>query len=233
MKPIIGIIGRVEEVDDNVRIIVTDAIRRMIIRYGGIPILILPVQNIDYYHTLGSDVLPMTNKEKEMLNTQLALCDGLILPGGSRMYEYDNYALEYAMKKDIPILGICLGMQIMWNYSKKAKNIKNDTSIQHYSDDPFAHSIILLSSSFLARICNSTKFYVNSKHNYHIDEKEKSNYYKIVGLSEDGLPEAIECSMNRFNVGVQWHPELLSCDNIISKQIFTTFISYCTKHYDD
>lgn len=230
MKPIIGIIGRVEEVDDNVRIIVTDAIRRMIIRYGGIPILILPVQNIDYYHTLGSDVLPMTNKEKEMLDTQLSLCDGLILPGGSRMYEYDNYVLEYAMQKDIPILGICLGMQIMWNYSKKSKNIKNNTAIQHYSDNDFAHSVTLLSSSFLARICNSTKFIVNSKHYYHIDEKEKSNYYKIVGFSDDGLPEAIECSANRFNVGVQWHPELLSSDNVISKQIFTTFISYCAKH---
>ena len=228
MKPIIGIVGRVEAADDNVRIIATDAMRRTIIRYGGIPILILPVQDIDYFHTLGSNVLPMNQEEKAMLDKQLSLCDGFILPGGSRMYEYDTYVLKYAIKHDIPILGICLGMQVMWNYPNMTKNVYINTNIEHYSADELVHSVSLLKNSFLSKICMSNEFLVNSMHHYHINENIKSSYYRIVAFSEDGIPEAIECSSNRFNVGVQWHPELLP-KNIISDRIFLTFISFCSE----
>ena len=41
------------------------------------------------------------------------LCDGIIIPGGYRIYEFYKYITEYAIKKDIPVLGICLGMQTL------------------------------------------------------------------------------------------------------------------------
>ena len=227
MKPVIGIVGRIIFVDGNVRNAVTDSIRRAIIRAGGIPFLILPPQNIDYYHLQGNDVSPMTEEEKAMLDEQLSFCKGIVLPGGNRMYEYDYYILEYAICHDIPILGICMGMQIMWKYPRQIKNIKNETYINHYSEKPFVHSIILSKSSFLSKICGEGRFQVNSRHYYHIDESEKSNYYQIVGYSEDGIPEAIECSQNRFNIGVQWHPELLLEESEISKRLLIVFLSYC------
>lgn len=227
MKPVIGIVGRITLVDGNVRNAVTDSERRAIIGAGGIPFLILPPQNIDYYHLKGNEVPPMTEEEKAMLDEQLSFCKGIVLPGGNRMYEYDYYVLEYAICHDIPILGICMGMQVMWNYPRYTKNIKNETSIEHHSKEPFAHSVTLLDSSLLCKICGEVSFQVNSQHHYHINEKETSNYYQIVGYSEDGLSEAIECPRNRFNIGVQWHPELLLEESEISKRLFAAFLSYC------
>lgn len=227
MKPVIGIVSRITLVDGNVRNAVTDSMRRAIIGAGGIPFLILPPQNIDYYHLKGNEVLPMTTEEKEMLAVQLSFCDGIVLPGGNRMYEYDYYVLEYAIHNDVPILGICMGMQIMWNYPYYTKNIKNETYIDHHSKEPFVHSVTLLGSSRLSKICEKDRFLVNSQHHYHINSDVKSKYYEIVGYSEDGLPEAIECLQNRFNIGVQWHPELLANENEISKRLFHAFLSCC------
>ncbi len=66
MKPVIGIVGRITLVDGNVRNAVTDSVRRAIIGAGGIPFfLILPPQNIDYYHLKGNEVPPMTEEEKK------------------------------------------------------------------------------------------------------------------------------------------------------------------------
>ena len=52
----------------------------------------------------------------------IELCDGIILPGGEKTFEYDTYVVNYCIKNDIPILGICLGMQIMASTGKKREN---------------------------------------------------------------------------------------------------------------
>ena len=41
------------------------------------------------------------------------VCDGIIFEGGDNFEEYDFKALKYLYDKDIPVLGICLGMQAM------------------------------------------------------------------------------------------------------------------------
>ena len=49
MKPIIGIVGRPNKVEYNkYKIIINDNHRRAVIACGGIPISILPTQNIEY-----------------------------------------------------------------------------------------------------------------------------------------------------------------------------------------
>jgi len=58
------------------------------------------------------------------------------MPGGSRQFEFDSIAYQYALAKDIPILGICMGMQLMCNVDNSSENyrdvpIKNDSYINH------------------------------------------------------------------------------------------------------
>lgn len=47
----------------------------------------------------------------------LDICDGFLIPGGSRVWWYIHEILHYAIKNDVPILGICLGSEAMSIYS--------------------------------------------------------------------------------------------------------------------
>ena len=89
-KPLVGIVAR--KVDNIYK--VNENVVKKIIKCGGIPILILPTNS------------------KDLLNV-LNICDGIVMPGGSDIYEYDRFICKYATENDVPILGICLGMQIM------------------------------------------------------------------------------------------------------------------------
>ena len=130
------------------------------------------------------------------------------MPGGSDIYEYDRFICKYATDNDIPILGICLGMQIM------EEKYLTKTKTHHQGIN---HNIITENGSIINRLIGDTL--VNSRHNDCISNTD--NYY-ITARSTDGCIEAIEHKTNRFNIGVQWHPEDLDNDSL-----FIEFIRVC------
>lgn len=223
MRPMIGIVSRVEYPGDTDKLVINDEYRRAIIDCGGDVFLILPPQIVDYGSTKGSEIAPLTQKEKEMLIRQLKMCDGILMPGGFKMLNYDFFILDYAIKNDIPILGICMGMQVMANYKRDIWNEKNDSNgISHRVEDKdYVHYVDIDKESLLFSIIREDCFMVNSLHNYHV---LPSNYYQTVGYSEDGLIEAIEYPYNTFNIGVQWHPEKNYKTDCVSRRILETFI---------
>lgn len=230
-KPIIGIVGRPTKEENKFNISVREEYRQALIKLGGISILILPPQNLNYYTTRVSEVPSLTEEEQRVLEKELNLCDGILLPGGSKMSEYDNFIIGYCIKYNKPILGICLGMQEMANFSKNTKEQKdfileknNELGINHCNeDDYYVHSVTIDKISKLYSILKEESFKVNSLHNYHVT---KSRLYDVVGYSEDGLIEAIEYKDNTFNIGLQWHPERLLEDKLEYK-IFEEFIKSC------
>lgn len=231
-RPIIGIIGRCS-IEDGIPIIVTmEYYRKMVIKHGGNPILILPPQYTDYFNQKVSENAPLTKEEKIMLEQQLDLCNGIISPGGFKKFEYDDFVVDYCIKKDKPILGICLGMQTMANYglknedgTQKFQTEKNkEEGINHCNrEEQYIHKVKIKKSSKLYKILGEDSIKVNSLHNYHV---LSSPIYDIVGYSEDGLIEAVEYKQNKFNIGVQWHPERLLDDHQQNKLI-ESFIKSC------
>ena len=87
-KPIIGIVSR--KIDNYYK--VNESLLNAVTLCGGIPICILPSCNLE-----------------EVLD----ICDGILMPGGNTIYQYDVDICDYAIKNNKPLLGICLGMQIM------------------------------------------------------------------------------------------------------------------------
>lgn len=228
MKPIIGIVGRTNKAEYNkYKIIINDNHRRAVIACGGIPISILPTQNVEY-EKMNNEKTNQTLSEEEQndIISVIKLCNGVILQGGYYSYYYDEFIARYCLENDIPILGICLGMQILaavdYNTSRKknTKLIKSQINHTQY-ENKYAHEININKNSFLYNIIGKEKIMVNSRHKYCVINLSKAS---ISAKCEDGVVESIEFQNKKFALGVQWHPEdLFETDENMLK-IYQTFI---------
>lgn len=225
-KPIIGIIGRVFK-QDNDNLFTHDAYRLAIIKSGGMPLLILPpysenIMNITPFSNNLSDI------EKTDLLSILSFCDGFLFPGGTEWFGFEQFIFEYAYEQNKPVMGICLGMQMMAckkyfslacsDYTKKIKS-----TINHYQLNNQVHSVSLKNSR-LRQILKTNEIIVNSRHH---DQIAFQDYFIVSAFSSDGVIEAIEFPEKKFIIGVQWHPEDLFFYDEHSRVLFQNFISSC------
>lgn len=199
--PIIGIITREAMSEEGHKInLIYDDIKSCIINNGGIPIGVMLNENY-----------------KELIN----LCDGIIFQGGDNFEFYDLSALKYIYDINKPVLGICLGMQLMGVlFDGNIINIDN-----HKKKLSYAHNVVINKNSILYNIYKTNKIKVNSRHKQII----KNTRLKVVGLSQDGYIEAIEESNKNFFIGVQWHPENMVSYNKEQNNLFKYFIKCCKK----
>ncbi len=222
-KPIIAVPGTSGTVTINSKIVqqtnsqyILESVRRAIVKAGGIPLMIAPNLDVDYTTTPTKDIPKLTDLDKKDLITQLNICDGMLIPGGVKWYEQDIFMCRYALNRNMPLLGICRGMQIMaatdnievGAYSKTNKKIETD--ISHFVlDTNDVHNVRVLKGTKLYDILGKENLVVNSRHNYGVDF---TNQAVITSKSPDGVNESLEFPNLRFAIGVQWHPEnLLDC----------------------
>jgi putative glutamine amidotransferase len=155
--------------------------------------------------------------------------DGLVLMGGTDVNparygeerdpetdEPDNARdelectlIEEALGRDLPILGICRGLQIL--------NVQHGGSLIQHMDghqvrtphDPGlpVHSVEIRPDTHLALIAGSKlRWEVNSRHHQAI-ARVGERLMVSARDPRDGIVEAIELPDKRFVVAVQWHPE--------------------------
>ena len=138
------------------------------------------------------------------------ICDGIILQGGDSYTPLDLEITKYIYKKDIPCLGVCLGMQMMsMIFDGEMSNINNHNNTYH--------DVIIKDSN----IYKDGVIRVNSRHK---DIITKTNM-KVVGISSDKVIEMVEKPNNKFFAGVQWHPENIYQNNCNSKILFNKFFN--------
>jgi len=142
---------------------------------------------------------------------QLDLCDAFIIIGGKNVHKYHFDVIDYCLKTNKKLLGICLGMQTIGMYSnndlKEETLIKIDNhyydNITHENKELLVHEIEIDKKSTLYRIFGD-KLKVNSIHNNSL--KYVSFPFNVVAKSNDVI-EAIEY---KNIIGVQFHPELMN-----------------------
>lgn len=198
-KPIIGIVTRLENNIHKINKSLIDNITKC----GGLCLGIINEERYSY---------EFLDRDKLIIDNILKICDGFVIPGGSTESYLDKYIIEYATKNNIPILGICLGMQEMSSFLD-LEEVSN-----HNKSNRYVHKVNIDKNSLLYKIFKKD-IYVNSRHNYKI---KNLNGYKVVGSCLDVI-EAIERDDNTFNVGVQWHPE-----DIDNEELFDYFINSTT-----
>jgi len=223
--PVIGVPLRYAHSDDGHPILYLAERVRRVFQYAGADVYsIVPVQNVDYINTKGNEFPELTVEQKAIIHRNLDLCDGVFFPGGIKFTPYDRYLLEVAIEKKIPVLAVCLGMQMMSCYNEEVKLEANEGDVLHNqkNDDlSLVHEVSILKDSKLYEILGKEKIMVNSFHNYHATS---NHVYRTVATSSDGQIEALEYPGETFNLGVQWHPEISYEFDENSKKIIDAFL---------
>ena len=169
---------------------------------------------------------------------ELEKYDGLVLPGVGNFdnaissIQRDAVSLNMAVDNGMPILGICLGLEMLFNKSEEGildglKLLEGDVLMLPKKKVKVPHigwnnlRIVKRESNLLKGIPQDSWVYF--VHSYHIEPEDKN---LIAAIADYGsiLPVVIERS-NLF--GTQFHPEK---SGKIGAQIVKNFIKICEKN---
>jgi putative glutamine amidotransferase len=127
-------------------------------------------------------------------------------PGSALRDEVELSLARAALDADMPILGICRGMQIL-NLAMGGGIDQHidDPDAAHRSDDFVSHSVQPVPGSLLERVAGPSELRVRSYHHQGLDPI--ADGFEVSGRSDDGLAEAAEVPDHSFCLAVLWHPE--------------------------
>lgn len=214
MKPIIGITASENGKETHLK----DTYVKRILEAGGLPIILpslltdddtkLSLQRLDgLLLSGGEDLNPLYFDEDPHSHL------GVVTP---RRDAFEISLVKHALKMNLPILGICRGMQILnvavgGSMYQDLYKQRQQTSIQHSQKAPTDHAshfVHVKEGSLLRKLIGAEKILVNSFH--HQAVKVVPEPLIISARANDGVIEAIESRTASFVIGVQWHPEELN-----------------------
>ena len=210
-SPVIGLTGNFRDSDCTL----AEGYYQSILKAGGTPFII-----------------PCYDDTDALINT-LKHVDGILLTGGAdinplflgeepikelhginpRRDRQELLLAKLAADRQIPILGICRGIQTMnaafggpllqdIHVPLEGTRIKHDQDLERsYA----SHTVSIEKDSLLHELFGTDAIAVNSFH--HQAVKEPTPGFRICAYSSDGVIEAIESTEYKSMLGVQWHPE--------------------------
>lgn len=158
----------------------------------------------------------------------LDVLDGLLLAGGSDIDpgtygvqphpetkpappgrdEFEIALTHAAIERDMPVLGVCRGMQLL-NVALGGTLAQHIANLEMHRHTPGAfhdHEVVLEPRSLAARASGGERLAVASHHHQGVDALGRG--LEVTGHAVgDDLIEAIELPNRRFALGVLWHPE--------------------------
>lgn len=214
IKPLIGISANYG--DNNSKL--AENYYKSVVAVGGVPVII-----------------PVTD-DLATIEAIVGRLDGILLSGGGDMHpryyneepipengtpdelrdRYDVALIKSAVEYQLPVLGICRGMQVI--NTVFGGSLYQDINVQYADKKPMCHSqneersvttqtASVVADSLLYSIVNCNTLPINSIH--HQAVKRTADGFRAVAFADDGICEAIE-SLYYPILGVQWHPEHLS-----------------------
>jgi putative glutamine amidotransferase len=212
MRPVVGITSYVEQA-----------------RWGvwDLPAVVLPFRYVERVEAAGATavVLPPTaTSDAEVLDR----LDAVVFAGGADLdpalygeaahpqtagLRPDRDAAEVplmkaALDRDVPLLGICRGMQVLSVVAGGSLTQHLPDLVGHEGHRPEpgvygSHGVRLAPGSLAHRVLGDSV----GVPSYHHQGLGSPGSLTVSGWADDGSPEAVEDPTRRFALGVLWHPE--------------------------
>jgi len=216
-RPTVGITPDGEGEGESTRYFVKAAYAEAVLRAGGLP-LVLPLSTdaavVDAYLDRVSavvvtggafDVPPEAYGETPR--------EGLG-PTKPLRTTFETLVLQAALRRKLPLLGICGGMQLLnvvlggtlyQDLHRELPGAKEHE--QRNARSQPSHPVDVRDGSALAEVLGRGQLMVNSTHHQAVCKLAPT--LRLSAAAPDGVVEAVESTEHPFALGVQWHPELL------------------------
>lgn len=209
-RPWIGINGGLTE-KSGMRVDLPLRYADAVLRAGGVPVGLYPtggprdlaalLDRLDGLVLSGGDDFDMGRLGKGETHP-------LATPVPRQKQDFDVELVRAALERDIPVLGICYGMQLL-------ALVEGGDLYQHLPEDlpgsrehggGVHHEVRLHRGTRLAQLVGQDRLRVLSRH--HQAVRSTDGGWTVAAEDEQGLIEAIEKRAHSFAIGVQWHPEV-------------------------
>ncbi len=238
MRPLIGIACHADFRQESGRPIYCNnrAYAHAIEQAGGIPVLVPFLDDVTALETL------------------LVRLDGVLLSGGvdiaperyheephpmlrrtsSELDEFEFTLAHWALQEDMPVLGVCRGMQLV-NVVLGGTLYQDLDSLypggmnhchQELPRNTISHDVFVEPGSRMEKVLGTRQFGVNSLHHQAVKMPGKGVH--ITGRAEDGMPELMEVPSYRFVMAVQFHPEEIFMKENACANLFSAFVHACS-----
>lgn len=213
MRPLIAINGLIAEDEHGelTKLSLRNRYAEAVLRGGGIPVVVPPVGG------------------PADLRALLARVDGLVLTGGDDFeterlglgpthpravptpavkQDFDLELCRAALEADVPVLGICYGMQCLSlaTGGRLHQHLPDDLPGSQEHTGGVEHEVEVEAGSKLAGLLGVPRLPVVSRHHQALSDPGAD--WRVTGRDGEGLIEAVEHPDREFAIGVQWHPEL-------------------------
>lgn len=213
-RPVVGISTNHNHVDENT---LTHTYGESVSHAGGVPLII-----------------PMTN-DLSLIRATLLQCDALVMSGGGDFHSlwwdelpgrqvgkvdhakdyFDLALITCALELNIPILGICRGLQglnivlggtLIQDLPSQREGFNHNQTATRYE---VWHPVQMTPYSRLETIMGVDRVMVNSFHHQAVGDVPTCGV--VTATASDGTIEAVDYYPEFNAMGVQWHPEALAC----------------------
>jgi gamma-glutamyl-gamma-aminobutyrate hydrolase PuuD len=206
MAPIIGITSDLHEARNRVGAAYAIAV----VKAGGTPVILPPIAGLETHF--------------------LSICDGFVFTGGDdphmarwgvsthpnakivpkQRQEFELTLLEQLQSvPEIPVLGVCLGMQWM--------GLLAGGTLEQDLPSPLAENHADVDHAIQGTIGSG------AVHSHHHQALTSAGNLTVTARAEDGVIEAIEDRTRAWYVGVQWHPERMD-DCALGQELFNHLV---------
>ncbi|MFD9125546.1 gamma-glutamyl-gamma-aminobutyrate hydrolase family protein [Kitasatospora sp. NPDC059571] len=195
-----------------------------------LPAALLPAAYVSCLQAAGGRVVLLPPDAPEAAVDVVARLDAIVLTGGEdvdpQLYgaqphpctgppvrerdRWERAVLAAGLAHDLPVLGVCRGMQLMNVHAGGTLIQHLPDEVGHHGHNPhgghFApHAVTTVPGTRIGALLPGT----GQVATHHHQAVESLGAGLVVGArAADGTIEAIESNRHRFVVGVQWHPEM-------------------------
>ncbi|KIF02296.1 glutamine amidotransferase [Streptomyces sp. RSD-27] len=195
-----------------------------------LPATVLPAAYADCIQAAGGRTVLLPPDAPEAAADVVGRLDAIVLTGGEdvdpALYgaaphprtgppvrERDAWELAVlaaGLARDIPVLGVCRGMQLMNVHAGGTLIQHLPDRVGHHGHNPYpghfcAHTVATVPGTRIGALLPGTRE-VATHHHQAVDRLGAGLI--VAARATDGTVEAVESTRHRFAVGLQWHPEM-------------------------